>query len=162
MFKHVRMSTVLITLIQGSVNTSTLAGEWWQTSEGCQLWNESPHTGVVASWTGGCRAGKLSGFGILTWSHYENGSFVSSNYRGEYKDGKKDGKGTLYLSNGGRYVGKSQNDLAAGGTFYHPNGEKTWAYQGSDGKWMNKQRPDYGVTTDIPTLGRIPSHSIGR
>jgi len=43
--------------------------------------------------------------------YYFNGG---SRYEGEYKNGKKEGKGIYYFENGAKYIGDYKNDLRNG------------------------------------------------
>ena len=65
------------------------------------------------------------------WTKYEG---KNGNNLGEFSNDLKDGKGTLYFSNGERFVGEFQEDLAEGwGRYYKRNGEVV------EGKWGNNQ-----------------------
>jgi hypothetical protein len=56
-------------------------------------------------------------------------------YVGEFRDDKRNGKGTLTFSNGERYVGEWKNGLKSGeGTFFAADGSRK-----QSGDWENDQ-----------------------
>lgn len=64
-------------------------------------------------------------------------------YEGEYKDGKRNGNGTLYFESGAKYVGQFVNDKREGkGTYYYQSGCK-W-----EGNFVNNQMDGNGTYTD--------------
>ena len=71
--------------------------------------------------------GLQEGFGTYTFS---DGSKL---YEGNWKDGKYDGKGTLYDSNGGKKSGIFKNDMLNYGTYHFENEEFTSDYTGGFG-----------------------------
>ena len=55
------------------------------------------------------------------------------NYVGQYKDGKRNGKGTFTDANGGKYVGQYKDEKRHGlGKFTYANGQVH-----HDGEWVN-------------------------
>ena len=66
---------------------------------------------------GQVESGKPNGEGILTFPIY------GYKYVGEWKDGKRNGKGEYIHPNGRKLVGEWKNDLPWNGTDYKENGE---------------------------------------
>jgi hypothetical protein len=63
-------------------------------------------------------------------------------YKGTYKDGKRNGRGTFIWSDGTKYVGQWVDDLMEGyGTLTLPDGAKYVGY------WKNGQRDGFGTFT---------------
>ncbi len=59
-------------------------------------------------------------------------------YVGEWKDNKQHGQGTYTLADGVIYVGQFKDGNPVGGWHYWKDGEKTWSYKDSNGKWVHK------------------------
>lgn len=77
---------------------------------------------------------------IIKTIHHENGD----KYEGEYKDNKRNGKGTYYHANGDRYEGEWINGKKCGkGVLYYANGDKY------DGEWENDERSGKGSLTYV-------------
>jgi len=67
---------------------------------------------------------------------YEN----DDRYKGDMKDGKKHGQGTLDYVNGGKYVGEWQDDMRHGqGVNRWPNGDRY------EGNWKNNRKHGFGT-----------------
>ncbi|HHZ79246.1 MAG TPA: hypothetical protein EYN57_09995, partial [Candidatus Lambdaproteobacteria bacterium] len=56
-------------------------------------------------------------------------------YTGKWKDGNKQGKGTLTYTNGSKYVGNWKDNKKNQGTFTYGKGE--WEGDKYEGEWMN-------------------------
>ena len=93
----------------------------------CSVWEGAPQPGETIVWAGGCkdkladgdggilrvlidgkqvelyigdyRRGKKEGRGVYTWENHDR-------YDGGWKDDLQDGKGTMTFGSGGRYVGQ--------------------------------------------------------
>lgn len=73
------------------------------------------------TYKGSLLKGKFNGRGTIEY----NSSSATESYVGQWKNGKRDGYGTLKMRNGDRYVGYFKNGLFDGeGTYYHASGEK--------------------------------------
>lgn len=113
-------------------------------------------------WIGKCKNGYAHGFGTIYWcdkngnktgnkyignvwygknqgygiQYYSDGSIY---YKGYWSNDKKNGQGTIYYSNGSKYVGNWENDNRSGyGEYYWSDGSY---YKG---KWSNDRRNGYG------------------
>jgi hypothetical protein len=74
---------------------------------GCKVWNPAPQAHETIRWSGGCEGGYAQGKGTLQW--FENGR-PGDRYEGEYQAGKRNGHGTVTMSNGTRIEGDWRND----------------------------------------------------
>lgn len=74
---------------------------------GCKIWNPAPQAHETIHWSGGCKGGYAEGKGTLQW--FESGK-PGDRYDGEYKNGKRNGHGTVTESNGTRIEGDWSND----------------------------------------------------
>jgi hypothetical protein len=73
--------------------------------------------------------------GLATYTYADGGK-----YSGEFKDGKKDGRGSLLYANGNRYGGEWKDDKRSGkGTLFLPDGSKI------SGDWESDQLYGQGV-----------------
>ena len=68
-------------------------------------------------------------------------------YDGEWKDGLKEGKGTLTSPDGGKYEGEWKNDKMEGqGTYTWPNGNK---YEGGGRMEKSMERVLYCLKMEV-------------
>ena len=109
-----------------------LSGPIWLVAQNqpCKVWNANPQAGEVLTWSGGCVDDKASGKGRKTWRNRDGESI----YQGEYRDGKKHGRGTYTWPSGDRYEGEYRDGKHHGrGTYTWPSGDR---YEGEyrDGK----------------------------
>ena len=86
-------------------------GGCWQPLENrrsCHVWNPNPQPDESATFEGrmGCRNGKLSGTGKLTWMVREDGELRSSTNTGPYSEGKTNGRFVLTGPGGFRAEGE--------------------------------------------------------
>lgn len=80
--------------------------------------------------------GKANGGGVGIWS-------TGSIYKGEWKDNRRHGKGTIESQNGERYEGNWVNGKRQGeGAYYWPSGEKY------EGEWKDNKRHGQGTLYD--------------
>lgn len=88
---------------------------------------------IRGTYTGDCVNGK---------AHGQGESKGKDHYKGEFKDGKTNGKGIYTWANGTKYEGERQNDMR------HGKGVLTWT-NGSkyDGEWQNGKRNGLGKLT---------------
>ena len=85
---------------------------------------------------------------LITYLFFQNTTYAQDTpngggkYKGSYKAGKRDGRGTFIWDDGTKYVGDWENDLMHGyGTLTLPDGSK---YQGF---WKNGNREGFGTFT---------------
>lgn len=88
-------------------------------------------------YAGGWNNDLKAGYGTLIWAE-------GNKYTGYWKDNKQNGIGTLIWAAGSIYEGEWKNDHAVGGWYYWPDGRVTWAYEDSQGKWVNKKSKPQG------------------
>jgi hypothetical protein len=89
-----------------------------------------------AKYWGNWKDGKREGKGIM---YFNDGSTM---YQGNYSNDKRNGLGILYWSDGNRYEGNWIDDNRTGqGTFYWKDGDKYV------GQFLNGQKTENGVTT---------------
>ena len=114
------------------------AQEWIADSKtACQVWNERPSPGESISWTGSCSNGKATGMGALQW--YLNGK-PGSRYEGEFRDGKRHGKGINIWASGARYEGDWRDEKRHGkGTYVWASGDRY------EGDWLDGKRQGKGT-----------------
>jgi hypothetical protein len=109
--------------------------QWIKTDkQDCKVWNPRPAPHEVATWTGDCFDGKLSGTGKLAWSYVKRGKSLQSSFEGQWKDGKPHGQGVLTKADGDRYEGQWKDGKKHGqGVFTYASGSR---YKGQyrDGK----------------------------
>lgn len=80
--------------------------------------------------------GKANGGGVGIWS-------TGSLYKGDWKDNRRHGKGTIESQNGERYEGNWINGKREGeGKYYWPSGEKY------EGEWKDNKRHGKGILYD--------------
>ena len=75
----------------------------------------SPFLTSCEKYVGEYKDGKRNGQGTITWSD-------GKNYVGEFKDGKFNGHGKLTWSDGKKYVGEYKDGKKWNGTVYDKNG----------------------------------------
>ncbi|MDE0149157.1 MAG: caspase family protein [Rhodospirillaceae bacterium] len=110
------------------------SGSIWQKlrNRPCKVWNQAPHPGSTATWTGGCVDSKASGSGRLVW----RGSFGQDIYTGELRGGKYHGRGTYRWARGDRYEGEWREGKMHGhGIYTWPSGNRC------EGMWREGKRP---------------------
>jgi hypothetical protein len=82
---------------------------------GCWLWNARPRPDEVVRWGGVCGPdGRAGGRGVAEWSS----AGKVARYEGDYRDGKRDGRGVQTLVNGDRYEGEFRDDKLHGHGVY--------------------------------------------
>jgi hypothetical protein len=94
-------------LIFCTMGSSSASDSWLKDPiTGCAVWDSESETDVIISWSGGCRNGKATGPGGLTW--YARGR-LDGRFDGVLVDGKAQGGGTLsfWIDDGfARYKGQ--------------------------------------------------------
>ena len=116
-----------------------LSGPIWLTAQNkpCKVWNPNPKPGETLTWSGGCVDGKASGWGRQVW----RGSNGKDVYEGEYRGGKKHGRGVYTWHTGSRYEGEWRANKRTGrGVYTWSDGDRY------DGEWRaNKRHGDAAV-----------------
>ncbi len=131
----------------------------WQKLENnpaCVVWNLYPEEQEMVTWNGACANGKAQGHGTLMWRYVEDGEWKDFRYEGDFKDGKRDGRGKskseygvydgdwkdskangrgIWVeANGNRYEGEFKGDK------FHGRGVMVWADGGRfEGDWENNK-----------------------
>ena len=140
--------------------------ECWEEIEnrpGCFFWDTHYHSDQTTKWTGRCRSGFAEGRGIYSVSAgsehsssegtgmmvdgFAIGPWVENwsdgtRFEGEYRDGKRTGRGTYTWANGSRYEGEWRDDDL--------NGFGTMTYASSsryEGEWRDDERNGFGTMT---------------
>ncbi len=96
----------------------------WQALENnpdCVVWNANPQEEETVTWSGACANGKAQGHGTALWRSVEDGEWKEIRYEGDYKDGKRHGRGVYVGANGDRYEGDWKDGKA------HGRGVEMWA-----------------------------------
>ena len=105
-----------------------------------------------SKYVGHWKEGKTDGQGT---SYFSDGTKI---YEGQWKANNYDGQGTEYLPGGGKYVGGFKNDQKDGhGALYLPDGAKVYDGEWKDGKQVNRAAPDKN-----PDFKIIPRTNTGR
>jgi antitoxin component YwqK of YwqJK toxin-antitoxin module len=99
-------------------NAATAQNNWYKSSNSGLYY----HTDGKFTWTGGSKNGYCNGYGTIQW--YTSEGTKSGWYTGNIVNGKNEGYGTQYYSNGNKYYeGYWKNDMRNGyGTTYYENG----------------------------------------
>lgn len=109
---------------------------WIEDQNGCKIANPHPQPKETVTWSGACVDGLASGEGSMQW--FEEGR-PTARYEGALEAGWANGKGSLNLPNGAKYVGDWQNSREHGqGRMEWPDG--SWY----DGDWRSGKPHGYG------------------
>lgn len=126
-------------------------------NSGCLIWNGDPVQGQSIRWDGACLDRKATGKGTAQW--YLNGK-PDGRYEGEYKEGKRNGKGRMVSVDGSHYEGEWKDN--------HPNGNGsfTWA-DGShyEGELLDLKLNGFGTLTiprNVYSEEKYPSNLGGQ
>lgn len=99
----------------------------------CQVLDPELAQGI---YHGGCHAGFADGYGEVTGE---------STYRGDFRAGKKHGKGVKVMSNGDRYAGDFEDDYRHGKGIYTWGDKTQWAGERYSGSYNQDSRHGWGV-----------------
>jgi len=165
------MKTTLTTLILiftsflwGNAQTYTLEDKWVDCGNNAQLLDPYYSKGVTFTWTGSTKEGKANGQGVAT--KYVNGKFESK-YEGTYRNGIREGRGTVTQMDGTVKVGTFVNGQLMGkGTMKDEDGNTY------EGEFINYRMHGYGTLTlgngtkfvgymvnDAPYTGKLTYYS---
>jgi hypothetical protein len=130
------------------INTN-LNPTWIADKQGCKFWDQQPENKgsiIIEILDGGCKSGPFNGYAIVKWfgngelsqinqGYFKNGRLngkgylqhlygFTSEYRGNWVDGIREGLGVLVLFNGNKYIGNFKNNYFDGeGVLYNRSGE---------------------------------------
>ena len=103
----------------------------------CQTHSRVPGAARTVTWSGGCVDGKGSGEGRLV---RRNAGTLVYEYKGQMREGKPNGRGTLIYVDGNRYEGGFQDGKIHGyGTYTWANGERY------EGQWRDEKKHGQGT-----------------
>ncbi len=123
-----------------SQNRSKYSGEWKvdkTSGQGTLIYKTSEK--YIGEWLNNLR----HGHGIMSYA--ENDEWNRISYDGEWKEGKKTGKGKFVWKNGGNFVGEWLNGLRHGhGVETYPENDK-WNRISYDGEWKDGERTGNGT-----------------
>jgi len=90
------------------------------TKTGCKIWDNEPAPNESVTWSGGCKSGFATGFGVLVW--FANGKFEERDV-GVLLHGQQNGQDTQTFSNGDKSTGEWINGVQTGeDTYIFSNG----------------------------------------
>jgi hypothetical protein len=150
MKKLINIACLTIAVLLGSSSVSYAEGIWFPIKENpkCSVWNQNPEyydeSSETASWDGVCLNGRANGKGKLIWRFKKDTIWEEQIFVGEFKDGKKNGQGTITFANGNKYVGEFKNDKMSGpGTYTFAVGGKY------AGEWKDDKRNGQGTQVNV-------------
>jgi hypothetical protein len=98
--------------VQISWNTPCDSGSWlFEPTVGCRMWDWHPDRTDTTTWTGGCKDGILTGYGVVQW--YEHGRPIDR-FDGTFVAGRRQGPGRYRWNEADWYVGFYDNDVPNG------------------------------------------------
>jgi hypothetical protein len=119
------------------------------TLTGCSVFGDSTQSCKIRDpdlaqgiYHGGCRDGWANGYGEVVV--YKNGAVISS-YRGDFVNGKKQGKGTKIMPNGDRYTGEFRDDYRDGQGVYVWGANTPWSGDRYEGDYHHDLRDGWGI-----------------
>ncbi|MBO6919971.1 MAG: caspase family protein [Rhizobiaceae bacterium] len=90
----------------------------------CELYDTSPEARMTLEVTGTCKDGDVVGRGEIIWTYMRQGKFVTSEYKGNFVNGKISGFGTRKFISGNIYRGEMINGIRNGrGKLTYANGD---------------------------------------
>lgn len=90
----------------------------------CELYDTSPEARMTLEVTGTCKDGDVVGRGEIIWTYMRQGKFVTSEYKGNFVNGKISGYGTRKFISGNIYRGEMINGIRNGrGKLTYANGD---------------------------------------
>lgn len=100
----------------------------------CELRDSAPEARTTLEVAGSCKDGEVIGRGEVIWTFMRQGKFVTSEFKGNFIDGKISGYGVRKFQSGSIYRGEMINGIRNGrGKYTYPNRD---VYEGhyEDGK----------------------------
>lgn len=108
----------------------------------CAIFDTTPEARTALIVTGSCSDGKIVGRGELNWTYMRHGKFVTSDYSGNFVNGKLSGYGRRKFRSGSIYEGEFINGSRDGrGKYTYASGD---VYEG---QYRNGNRHGQGVYT---------------
>lgn len=101
--------------------------------QSCKVFDPDLAQGV---YRGGCRDGLADGYGVVSGE---------GSYRGDFRAGKKHGKGVKVMPNGDRYAGDFVDDFRHGKGVYVWGDKTPWAGDSYEGEYQRDRRHGWGV-----------------
>ncbi len=116
-------------------------GRWreLENNPACVVWKPYPVEEEKVTWSGACANGKAQGRGTQVWRYVEDGEWKEIRYEGDFKDGKRDGRGK-FTNEYGVYEGDFKDDKFNGrGVFVGADGNRY------EGDWKDGKEHGRGV-----------------
>lgn len=107
---------------------------------GCKIWDNEPAPNESVTWSGGCKGGFGTGFGVQVW--FENGKFEERDV-GVLLHGQQNGQDAQTFSNGDKSIQDWKNGVRTGeDTYIFPNGNVIVGVF-DDGHFIGKVKETY-------------------
>jgi len=97
---------------------------------------------ALGKYEGGCKNGYAEGYGKVVLI---NKSGEVSSYHGDFRAGKKHGKGIKVMPNGDRYEGDFRDDYREGHGVYVWGNKTPWAGDRYEGEYLHDKRQGWGI-----------------
>jgi hypothetical protein len=98
--------------VQISWSSPCDSGSWlFEPGVGCRMWDWHPALTDTTVWTGSCKHGGLTGYGVVQW--YEHGRPIDR-FEGTFVAGRRQGPGRYRWNDTDWYVGLYEDDLPNG------------------------------------------------
>lgn len=124
--KSARVSILVVVLLSGCATPGV-------TQQSCKVLDPDLTQGA---YRGGCENGLADSYGEVSGA---------SSYRGDFRAGKKHGKGIKVMQNGDRYAGEFANDYRHGKGIYSWGEHTPWAGDRYEGEYQQDKRHGWGV-----------------
>jgi len=163
LIRVVSIGAPLMALVNASLAQPAPPGWIEGPRPGCRVWNPQPRPNESVVWTGTCTNGFAQGHGTLVWLQNQQ---PMDRFSGEYRDGKRVGRGVYIWASGERYEGQYRDDKRTGSGVYtwsngdryegnfrdgvlHGRGVMSWASGGRyDGEWQEGRAHGTGTKTE--------------
>ncbi len=139
-----RLSLIALLLLATLPAVAQTVQPGWTADQrtGCRVWNASPQPNETVAWSGACGNGMAQGHGRLEW--VEN-SILTEHFEGEYRNGKKHGRGVYVWASGNRYDGEWRDDKRNGrGVLVFGKGSRHTGDR-YDGEWRDDKQHGRGI-----------------
>lgn len=164
----ISLCIIALTALLGAPASAQNADDAWtplKNNPDCTFWNVTLLPGALATWSGACENGRVSGQGVLelkgessdvrvegeflAGKQHGHGVFVDSNgntYTGEFKDGKLHGHGVSFSPrNNSRYEGEFRDGAITGRGVIVVDNQVRY-----EGEFKNGKMHGYGVFELLP------------